>query len=330
MSKRVALAAIASAVSIAPGIKAQARYDVTDLGAFDAVSNGAANAINDRAQVVGFSGNRGFVWTDETGMTALPLPPGAFFASATAIDKHGDVALFTGNDDGTNSSFIFAKGVLSRLPGEEVIKGVNKRLHAVANAGFGASQTGLFWDGAAWTQVGTEARGLNDRDQVVGFRTVTSPSFSNQAFLWEAGVYTGLGTLGGRDSFATAISAHGVIVGASTVTGLADGHGFRWENGAMIDLGCLPGASFCEALALDDQGEVIVGTAQFPGDEDLGRRAFSRAFVWSDGSLQNLNTLIDPASGWTLETATGVNDSGQIVGRGLFAGRIRPYLLTPR
>ena len=42
-----------------------------------------------------------------------------------------------------------------------------------------------------------------------------------------------------------------------------------------------------------------------------------RAFVWSaTGGFQDLNSLIPSDSGWTLESATSINDRGEIVGRG--------------
>jgi hypothetical protein len=45
--------------------------------------------------------------------------------------------------------------------------------------------------------------------------------------------------------------------------------------------------------------------------------------------MLDLNGLIDPNSGWQLYAAYGINDSGQIVGTGTFAGFSRAYLLTP-
>ena len=41
------------------------------------------------------------------------------------------------------------------------------------------------------------------------------------------------------------------------------------------------------------------------------------AFLYSDGTEQDLNTLIPASSGWTLEDAYGINDSGQVVGTGV-------------
>jgi hypothetical protein len=45
--------------------------------------------------------------------------------------------------------------------------------------------------------------------------------------------------------------------------------------------------------------------------------------------MVDLNSLIDPSSGWVLLQAIGINDSGQIVGQGQFDGQTRAFLLTP-
>jgi hypothetical protein len=43
----------------------------------------------------------------------------------------------------------------------------------------------------------------------------------------------------------------------------------------------------------------------------------------------DLNSLIAPGSGWVLESATAVNDSGQIAGNGIIDGQEHAFLLTP-
>ena len=53
------------------------------------------------------------------------------------------------------------------------------------------------------------------------------------------------------------------------------------------------------------------------------------AFLFDAGRLKDLNDLISAASGWTLESAHGINDRGQIVGMGLHRGQRRAFLLTP-
>jgi hypothetical protein len=52
--------------------------------------------------------------------------------------------------------------------------------------------------------------------------------------------------------------------------------------------------------------------------------------IYSDGGpLLDLNSLIAPNSGWVLQSATGISDSGQIVGYGTYKGERRGFVLTP-
>lgn len=43
----------------------------------------------------------------------------------------------------------------------------------------------------------------------------------------------------------------------------------------------------------------------------------------------DLNALIDPNSGWNLESARDINSAGQIVGTGTFNGMTRGFILNP-
>ncbi|MFL5399314.1 MAG: hypothetical protein ACJ79P_15575, partial [Myxococcales bacterium] len=86
LSTRVAACLAACiALCLTGASPARAAADVIDLGTLSPGQNGEALAINDKGEVVGFSASFGFRWTAETGMTALPLPAGAFFAAAEAI-----------------------------------------------------------------------------------------------------------------------------------------------------------------------------------------------------------------------------------------------------
>lgn len=114
---------------------------------------------------------------------------------------------------------------------------------------------GFFWDGGAMYPVDDLGGGssvvvdMNNFDQVAGNATTADKSI--HAFLWtlgedERGIIRDLGTLGGRNSFATAINEAGQVVGYSeTGTFYTEGgidpvkvwHAFLWDNGVMYDLG---------------------------------------------------------------------------------------------
>jgi probable HAF family extracellular repeat protein len=169
--------------------------------------------------------------------------------------------------------------------------------------------------------------GINNLGQVVGVR-------GNRAYRTAANkpinmATDDLGTLGGRDSVANAINDSGQVVGFSHKT--ADGmtfHAFRTAankaiNPATDDLGTLGGAR-SKAYDINKSGQVV-------GESYLTDGTTTHAFFYSGtGAMQDLNHLIDPAGGWTLIAARGINDSGQIVGYGVNpAGQTRAFLLTP-
>jgi probable HAF family extracellular repeat protein len=81
--------------------------------------------------------------------------------------------------------------------------------------------------------------------------------------------------------------------------------------------------SFSKALSVNDRGQVV-------GQSSITADAAIHAFLYSDGQMQDLNSLLTPNSGWTLREATGINDAGQIVGFGAFNGSFfRAFLVTP-
>jgi probable HAF family extracellular repeat protein len=89
----------------------------------------------------------------------------------------------------------------------------------------------------------------------------------------------------------------------------------------MIDMGVLPGDIQSWANNINSKGQAV-GTS-FPATG-------ARAFIWQNGVMTDLNTLISPGSPLYLLEAFGINDRGEIAGFGqLSNGEHRGYLLTP-
>jgi probable HAF family extracellular repeat protein len=156
----------------------------------------------------------------------------------------------------------------------------------------------------------TVASGLNSSGEVVGSGD-NSASYE-RAWKYQNGTMTDIGTLGGPQASATAINTNGQIVGFAQTSDDAD-HGFLYTGGKMTDLGLniFP-------YAINDLG-VIVG--QGPGN----------AIVGTPGHFQSLQSLVPANSGFTLATAVGINDNGQIVVNGYSntTGQGHAFLLTP-
>jgi probable HAF family extracellular repeat protein len=101
-------------------------------------------------------------------------------------------------------------------------------------------------------------------------------------------------------------------------------HALLYSAGTVSDLGTL-GGTLSVATGINNHGQ-IVGYAGNYGDSAF----YDKAIIYSDGTMTDLNTLIDPGSGWTLQTANAINDNGQIVGYGInAAGQGHAYMLTP-
>jgi probable HAF family extracellular repeat protein len=131
-----------------------------------------------------------------------------------------------------------------------------------------------------------------------------------------------LGTLPGfAQGEATAINDAGQIAGFAfeSISGSPNSYRAFVYDGTMHDLGA-PGI---QSLAEDiNASGVVVGESYLSSGW--------HAFIYSDGIVYDLNEyLAVSGTGWTIEFATGINDSGQIAVLGWSALGQAGAILTP-
>lgn len=223
---------MATASSVSHGFLLTAAGVVTDLGTPPGLNLSQANDINALGEVVGFASDssdqsgasmRAFYWSASTGMVVLPGLSGAA-GSAVGINDNGVVVGLSGGS-AVQWKRISGGWSISALPGV-----------------------------LTPTSIGTNG-------DVTGYTvTLGSNGYVYRArYLQAGGAAVDLGTLGGTDAYASAVTASGRVVGyAFTKQGYQ--HAFSWTAaGGMKDLGTLGLARAATwAHGISDTG-VIVG-----------------------------------------------------------------------
>jgi len=148
------------------------------------------------------------------------------------------------------------------------------------------------------------AQAANDARQVVGYAEVAVGfGREDRAFLWQGGVMTDLGTLGGNASQAWGINALGQVVGWAE-DGEPGVHAFLWEDGGMVALPGLRGP-YADSAAQDiNDAGIAVGHSWDPGPT-------RQAVVWEDGAIAR---VLDLPPGATGATAFAINNRNQVAG----------------
>jgi probable HAF family extracellular repeat protein len=92
----------------------------------------------------------------------------------------------------------------------------------------------------------------------------------------------------------------------------------------MQDLGTFPGAIATIAPCchtINNSGEVV----GFSIDANFN----TRALLWKDKALTDLNSLISKDSPWYLQAAESIDDAGEIAGYGVIDGNVHAFQATP-
>jgi probable HAF family extracellular repeat protein len=284
-----------------------------------------ANAVNSRGQVVGAALN--------TVADANSMASGTYWLRSIAYGYQ-------------TRAFLWEKGVMQDLgtlgngtDAQAVL--INERGQIVGYSYFNSSHSGscfplatasFIWerekgmvDLGSFGGTCTLAFDLNNRGQVVGGSLLPGDQIE-RAFFWDHGSLRELGgSLGGNSSGAFVINESGQAGGFADLAGETTFHAVLWkEIGEITDLGVIGNDTCSFATSMNAKTQVV--GASMPGcNFDNGR-----AFLWEDGSLFDLNTLIPSGSTLHLQSTNNINDRGEIVGTGLDAsGNGHAFVLIP-
>ena len=154
------------------------------------------------------------------------------------------------------------------------------------------------------------ATGVNARGQVVG----TSATASGvHAFLWDGAMHD-LGTLGGTNSFGTALNAQGQVGGWSE-TPSSGCRPFLWDRGAMQDLGGLGGDLVTPGACPGAFGSIVLNARGQAAGIGATASGAQHAFLWDGRAMLDLGSGYsgDPY-GRDFSLAVAINNAGTVAG----------------
>ena len=316
-----------------------ASYRLDDLGELPHIADDVAVSLNRNGVVAYWARVGGIVRAMEWKNGAARQIPGlaGYPSSIThALNGRGDAVGWMSSSPNLVDSMAITRGFIQHDGHVEIVAGLGGRNSRVL--------------------------GANDKGTAVGSSNV--PDGARHAFVVKKGRVLDLGTLtSGTSSTAYAINNAGVIVGSATVAGDA-AHAVQWRNGRIAELGALAPGFGSSARSVNDRGQ-IAGFADTPEGihaflytrgvmQDLGTLGGEpsaasgvnnrgevvgasnlsstrrHAFLWRQGHMIDLNTVMLKSSKWVLLDAFSINDRGQIAcAASRDGGPTHLLLLTP-
>lgn len=338
-------------------------YEVAEIPRLAATGSVTANAINDQGIVVGeqetTAASLAWMYQESSGaLDELSLDPAETGAYANGISNSGVIAgaeiPAPAGQPPAPGFWTVAGGAMLLMPYQYSAQAAaaNDNGTIIGNEGGPGTVVSqpLVWTAPAYGETSlpglecdhcnrfdTTASAVNDGGLIVGSSNYSIYDSNGNyvasglhAVQWQNGSVTDLGALQGADaSAAYSVNSSGDIVGGSRVSELsgAPTHAFLDHAGVMTDLGTLAGDSNSTANSINDSGQ-IVGQSQSDST--------TRAFLYENGQMFDLNSQIDPASALaglvSLQEAVGVSSNGWIAVNGTDSrdpGWTRAFLLIP-
>ena len=300
---------------------------ITDLGTLpEGGYESMANSINSRGQVVGFA------------LNTIPDPDS--FASIIFNNLAGSTQ---------SRAFLWENGAMQDLgtlggPDAAALL-INERGQAMGWSYTSSTEAGVCFPLAIGSFIWEKERGirdigslggtctlaqdLNNRGQIAGY-SFPPDAAGSVAFLWEHDSFRELGgSIGGDCTGAFVLNDAGEVAGFGCVKGNFFFHATFWsKDGQITDLGTVGSDPCSSAKAINDKGQVVGDSISLSNCQTT--LDASRAFLWEDGAIFDLNALIPAGSPLYLIHPQNINDRGEIAGFGLDAsGGQHAFLLIP-
>ena len=316
--------------------------NIRDLGTLGG-NFSQANDLNNSGQIVGYASDisnntHGFFWENNV-ITDLGTL-GGNFSSANVINNKGQVIGQSSDINGNTHAFFWKNGVMTDIG---TLGGtysqpyaLNEKSQVVGYAYIDSSIYHAFlWKNGTISDLGTlggtysYASDINNKGQIVGLAQNTDGDY--HPFLYT----TSMVDLGGLEGYVKAtgnpkINEKGQVIGNLYGEDFTSLHGFFFSDrnnngisdpGETIDLGNiqLEGNQWVFVNEINSKGQVV-GYYQNDNFEN-------RAFLWQNGLIIDLNSLISPSEG-ILTNAIDINDSGEITSSIFKDGTHHAYKLS--
>jgi probable HAF family extracellular repeat protein len=267
----------------------------TDLGAYLFGTSSYTTGINAAGSIVGYANKLGQ-------------------NRATLYTQTGLIDLGTLTPDNSGRSYAYAINASGTIVGTAESASALERATLFSSNGSGNINLGGL-PGGSYSQ----ANAINTAGTIVGYASTPVGIPHATLFRRDGSGNLDLGTLAGPTgtSNATAINDLGTIVGnASTISGVIHAVRFSGNGSPNLDLGTLGGGE-SYATGINNEG-LIVGTSN------------GRAFLYRNGVMLDLNSLIPAGSVTELREAVAINNAGQIAATGRNnASQDRAFRLDP-
>jgi probable HAF family extracellular repeat protein len=156
--------------------------------------------------------------------------------------------------------------------------------------------------------------GINDLGFLVGVKSRYG-LYGSSSIMAESGsnTVTFLPIPGGGE--ARAINNFNQVVGRTgVIDGVYTAYVYDVVSGTLSDLGTLAGGTYSVAYDINDNAEVVGNSS-------------GRGFIWKNGQMSDLNSLLEPGTSWLVTSAQSINAQGDIAAIGTLNGETHGLLL---